>query len=279
MTDSTSTFCYVRPGENKQGHCLADHPVEAGINWFHEYTDNSWSFTESLDWCIRFKCWTLNLRQVTEWAARLLFLTQQVEKRETGIDSSTLAKLLMEEGLVPKFWNTHKKQKVPNILGDLEYLLLTMNRLFPDKYKDLILNDLYKISGKTWSLREIAKQFLWQEYGESYKAEIRKLKKLVNLDQNNKKKEDTDIAKPKNIFNSKYMVQLLIYSSTSDQIYLMFQIKRLTHNKYHCEVLNEAHYPADRGDGTKWKFYKDNKQIRWCRWNVVKTKDDLPHCL
>lgn len=268
-------FCLERVVETQAGLCHGTHPVDAGVNFIHEQTHGVWKQNQSIEWSVRYKCWKLNFRSVTDWAARLMFLDDMNLKRERGLTSGELGRDLEEEGLVPIFWEPHSKQKVPNIIGDVQYLLLNMKRLFPGKYSDFQQRDVIDLVGKFWRLREEARDFLWQEYGESYKQCLRGLREgppgqskasLINVE-----------SSEGDNYLGQYVVQLLICSSLPDQIYVMLKVSQITFDKYRCEVLNVRHYTMDRGDGTKWHYFQAQEKTRYGRWNEVHPKDKLPH--
>jgi len=153
-----------------------------------------------------------------------------------------------------------------------------MNRYFPGIYAKFTPDDVCKQTGKRWKVTDAAKQFLWQEYGESYK------KCLKHLKQGAKTKEevfegfkgDDEGQKGKNVESGEYIVQLLICSSCSDQMCLMFKIIHSAYQQFDVDVLNTAHYPLDRGDGTIWRYKDPNHKLKYCRWNVTQEADPLP---
>jgi len=247
------------------------HPVDAGINFIHEQTDFVWKHSQSVQWQIRYKCWRLNFRKVTEWATRLLFLDAQNMKKERGLTSQELGKDLKKAGLVPVFWEPHPKQPIPNIIGDLQILRMNMIRLFPGKYSEFEQDDVCDLIGKRWCISEDARAFLIQEYGESYKQCIRK------LEQNGPGQTRESLLKDDNegsdqLYSGSFIVQILICSSLPDQMYCMLRVTQLDFDQFKCEVLNSKHYTLDRGDGSQWLYFRDQEKVRYGRW--VKTEDE-----
>lgn len=268
------TFCFPRPFETVGGLIRAHHPVDAAIDWFNEYTERCWENSQAINWAIRYKCWKLNFRDVTDWAARLLFLDTMNIERERGLTSKEWGEYMVEGGIVPTFWEPHKKQKVPNIIGDLEYLLLNMKRLFPGKYQHCAQKDVCELIGKRWRMKELGTQFLWQEYGESYKDCLRKLKS-DGPGQTKSSLLGKEGKKENKLCSGEYVIQLLICSSVSDQIYLMLRVTTISFGRYKIETLNVCHYPLDKGDGTKWLYYTDSIRMRYGRWNVIEETTPL----